>query len=166
VKSSACKKVITGRFSVEVFCATERQVSGRRVLRVLRSSGATISIAIGLVAKVASALLHPVRIFLPDIAFIPECARPFPRVADDVVKIEIILAVLVDGASRDFAIFNSVLVGELALPDVHPMLVVRHQLVAPWEKFSFLATSTRRLPLSLARQSFALELAIRTCIVP
>lgn len=145
--------------------AAKSQIAGRTIFGVLGACSAAIAIAIGLVAQVGAALLHPIGTWA-GVAGLPQIRGPFPDVADNVIQIVVVLTELINGASEWIAILLGVAIGKVTLPYVQPVLVLRHKFVAPGKELPLLAATASNLPLCFARQSFARPFTIGNGVAP
>ena len=132
-----------------------------RVGRVLRSCGAPIPVAVVLVAHEAPALLHLVHLLLR-----PPVVSPLPHVPDHVLVTELAGGELGDRIGAPEPVLLRVELRELASPDVCPVLVPRHPLVAPGVEPVLLARPAGHLPLSLRGQPLARPLTEGHGVIP
>src|SRR5690606_1388213 len=70
------------------------------------------------------------------------------------------------GGGADMAVRLRVAAGELALPDIHPVLAVRHEVLSPGERVAFAAASRGELPFRLGGETDAGPRAERLGVVP
>lgn len=115
--------------------------------------------------QVGAALLNAIRC-LAGVACLPQIRSPFPDIAHNIVEIVIVLTEFVNRTRELVAIVGGIAIGKLSLPDIQPMLVLGHQLIAPRIQLALLTTATGHFPFSFAGQTFACPLAIGNSIAP
>src|SRR5689334_8387847 len=114
---------------LEVGGDAEAGVAGGAVGGVRGPGGDPVAVAVGVVAEVGATAD---RFAEDDAAGVAEVAlTPFPDVAAGVVEAVAVGREGVDRRGAEIAVGAGVAVREEALPDVHPVLAPRLQLVAP-----------------------------------
>src|SRR5665213_2209387 len=98
------------------------------------------------------------------------CAKPIgtplPRITGDGIDPKVIRWERIYRASPGIAVFSSIVIWELALPDIAAMFSIRPQLIAPRIEFLFQASARGIFPLGLRRQALSSPLGERDRIAP
>lgn len=91
---------------------------------------------------------------------------PLPRITGNRIDSKPIRRERIYRASPGIAIFSSIVIWELALPDIAAMFSVRPQLIAPRIEFLLQASARGIFPLGFCRQTLSRPLRKRDRIAP